>query len=215
MISIDWMLLVVAVMVMLFCIAAFIRITSDSTRPSPNSGLLSLSEADHLVAFQDFNHDVDGWTPTPAPPPSGVQGPVLGPFSDEHVERRFQLPIDTDHVLVRFDLQLHGPWAAGDALAISLSGHEPVALVPSGQADGAITWAIAGQDETGLAATVHQRGVAPPVGGSDQPVISLTITLQVPSPTEDLLLGFDADPPEGASWSLDNLAVVATTDGEA
>ncbi|MEX3017187.1 hypothetical protein [Gymnodinialimonas hymeniacidonis] len=219
-ISIDGMLLVVALFVMLVCIGAFIRITTEPHALRQQHGLLALNTADDLLAFEDFSFGGGEWSPATTSERLTGLGPVLGPFTDEPVERSFRLPIDTQSVRVSFDIHLLGGWSERDVLRVSLDGSETVAITLGARNGDQIPTDAAVPEGADIDVLVDQTLISPRPAepalptATEEAIVTLHIALQTAPAADILLLGLASDPSEGASWTLDNLAVVATTDGE-
>ncbi len=219
-ISIDWMLLTVAVIVLLFCFSAFIRISADPDPARQQGGLFALTSSDDLLAFQDFSFGSDGWAPADTTDRLAGLGPVLGPFVDEEVTRAFQLPVDTHSVDIRFDLHLIGEWTSQDVITILVDGEEVVTLNRAETTEGSgvrSTWAEGTDfDINVVEAVISPRPAEPALpGATEEAFTSLTISLRTTDASDTLSLQLRAEAGAGVSWTLDNLAVVATTDGEA
>ena len=220
-ISIDWMLLAVAVIVILFCLGAFIRITSEPQMLRQHGGLQTLGAEDNLLAFEDFNFGTEAWSQNATSDRLGGLGPVLGPFTNDAVSRNFQLPVDTQRLRVSFDVHLHGGWAAADAMRVMLDEDEVLMLTLADIGADQARLDVAVAEGNATAVNVEQtrfetRSAEPVLPGVEEPaIISLRVTL-LTTPSSDLLtLDLAAQVGNGASWTLDNLAVVATTDGAA
>ncbi len=219
-ISIDGMLLAVALFVMLVCIGAFIRITAEPHALRQQHGLLALNSADSLLAFEDFSHGGGDWSPATTSSRLTGLGPVLGPFTDDPVERSFRLPIDTSTVQVSFDIHLLGDWSDTDELRVALDETEAVTITLETRDRAEVFATHTIPDAVGVDVLLEQTIISPRAAEpalpttTEEAIVTLHIVLQTVPRSDILSLGLQARPSEGASWTLDNLAVVATTDGE-
>ncbi|MEJ6391181.1 hypothetical protein [Gymnodinialimonas ulvae] len=181
----------------------------------------TLGATDNLLAFEDFNFGANAWSQNATSDRLGGLGPVLGPFTDDAVSRTFQLPVNTQHLRVTFDVHLHGGWEAADAMRVMLDDNEVVSLTLAdiGTEQARLDVSVAEGHST--AVNVEQtRFAARPAepalpGVEDAAIISLRVTLMTAPSSDQLTLDLTARVDDGASWTLDNLAVVATTDGAA
>lgn len=220
-ISVDWMLLAVAVVVVLFCLGAFIRITSEPQMLRQQGGLQTLGAEDKLLAFEDFNFGAEAWSQNATSDRLGGLGPVLGPFTDDTVSRTVQLPVGTQRVSVTFDVHLHGGWAAADAMQVMLGDDQVLTLTLADIGADQARLNVSVADGTATSVNVEQTQITtspaepalPSVDGAA--MVSLRVTLLTVPASDQLTLDLVAQVSDGASWTLDNLAVVATTDGAA
>ena len=218
--SIDWMLFVVAVIVLLFCLGAFIRITTEPQVARLQSGLLSLTPTDSLIAFEDFSFEAGLWSlPENTEAPGGLD-PVLGPFAAGTVGREFQLPDDVQNVIVSFDLQLIGPWTETDTLVVSINETDAIAIARSGSPDHTFGIQPSVLTEEGTRIGVIESSVTPRPselalpGTADTPFTVLRVSMLLDQSDETLTLQFQSDAQAGSTWTLDNLAIVGTAQGD-
>ena len=219
-ISIDVLLLTIAVALTLFCIGAFIRIGSEpQTVPHPN-GLVMLDSGDTLLAFQDFSFDADGWSHPTISDQIGGLGSVLGPFGNEDVVRTFSVPNDVSNVEITFDVNLHGEWGVSDAFTVSFGELEVLELVIAAVTDDHVALGIDVVDQAGLEVHIEQTRIdvrpdeSALADAGDDTILNLRMILSVQPTSDTLTLGYAADANDGAIWTLDNLAVVARSDDD-
>lgn len=213
-ISIDWMVLVMACVAMLFLLGSMLR-TSVDPESLNLDGFQQLSGNDRLLAFQDFSFDATGWDPADTSDRLPGLGPVLGPFGNEPVQRSFAVPTDAATSQIMFDLHLIGPWAGQGDFNIALGEEEVLTvLVPEG-AD-ATELEVVQADVEGLGITVQSRHVTPrpsetALPGTTDEFDTLRVRLSVHNPPETLTLRLNAEVEGTATWTLDNLTMVAST----
>jgi hypothetical protein len=146
---------------------------------------------------------------------------VLGPFADEDVVRSFSVPNDVRNVEITCDVNLHGQWGVSDAFTVSLGEQDVLGLIIAGSSEDHVALDIDVLEQAGLDVHVEQTRIdvrpneSASADAGDDTILNLRMILSV-RPTSDILtLGFVAEASDGATWTLDNLAVVArSNDGE-
>lgn len=211
-VTIDWMVLAVACIAMLLFIGTIIRISVDADAAVEAEGFHELGGTDTLLAFQDFSFDAEGWNPTQMSDALPGLGPVLGPFVGEEVQRSFSMPTDARAAHLTFDLHLVGNWSSERDFHISLGREEVLTIrlldddavdLDAAEVDGIAIFA----DRTNVS---PRRAEATLPGASDD-FVTLHIAVHVTEPAETLVLRLMAEAEGDASWTLDNLTVVATS----
>lgn len=218
-VTIDWMLASVAAIVVLLFVGSMIRTTNEHDPIRGVGGLRILAEGDELLAFQDFGFDAEGWSPDDTTNRLAGLGPVLGPFTGETAQRTFVVPDGLTNVDVAMDLHLFGDWSA--PLRVAVDEAEYLLLRrpdDSGDQAEVATTAI-GRHRVSVTAsemTVVAQELALP--GTDVSFTSYVVrmNLQVPDGEFTLRIGaMDApEPGSGAVWALDNVTVIAISNGD-
>jgi len=214
--TIDWMVLAVACIALLFLLGTMFRTPIETNTTVGVGGLRSLGPNDILLAFQDFSFDATGWTPAATSDQLPGLGPVLGPFTDEAVERSFAMPSDALIGHLAFDLHLIGDWIGQGEFQIALGEQEIMSVrLPGPESTSAEMIDIHATDVPGLLifagrSVVSPRPPAAILPGPADDFTTFHIRLQVTDPGETLVLRLMSEAEGGARWSLDNLTVVAT-----
>jgi hypothetical protein len=183
-ITLDWMLVLVAVIAVALLIASNIRVDQRSAVDRVGTsigGLRSLAPNERLIVFEDYSYDSGGWSGAPNNDSNAAMGGVLGPITaGAGLTRRFGLPDDTERAEVMFDLI---GWSDGTRADVTLRLNDLPVL-------GAIT---------SDAVTVWVDPVAPRRhrvwAMIEAPERPLTLTVETPRGAPD--------------WALDNLTVIA------
>lgn len=215
-VTIDWMVLAVACIAVLFLIGTMIRVSVDADEVR-TVGFSELAGDDTLLAFQDFSFDATGWDPSDTSDSQPGLGPVLGPFVGEAVQRSFAMPTDPAIVHVTFDLHLIGAWAGQGDFHISVGGEEVLTIgLPADAGAGADAIELEAAEISGLRIAVDRNAVSPrraeaTLPGGNDDFVTLRIGLHVTEPDETLALRLMAEAEGDARWTLDNLTVVATS----
>lgn len=213
-ITIDWMVLAMACIALLFLVGTMLRSAVDADAVAA-TGFQELGGDDRLLAFQDFSFDADGWAPSSTSDRLPGLGPVLGPFGPEPVQRSFALSADAMMALLMFDLHLMSDWTEAGAFHISL-GQTEVLTVSLPDPSDLTDVALQAADIAGLSVAVQTTFVSPRRGeavlpGANDDFVTLRIRLGVTRPEETLTLRLHGEAGAEARWSLDNLTVVATS----
>lgn len=183
-ITLDWMLVLVAVLAVALVIASSLRVDRRDAADrfgTSIGGLRSLAPHERLVTFEDYSFDSGGWTGLSSddgnPSLGGVLGPVTAPAG---LTREFALPPETLRVEVMLDLI---GLDRGTRADIVLRLNDLPAL--GGIAPDAVTvW------------------VDPTAPGRHR------VWAMIEAPQSPLRLAIDT--PDGApDWALDNLTVIA------
>lgn len=213
-ITIDWMVLAVACIAVLFLVGTMLRSAVDADA-FHTTGFQELGGDDTLLAFQDFSFDAEGWTPSPTSDRLPGLGPVLGPFGAEPVQRSFAMPANAAQAQVAFDLHLIGDWAGEGGVQLSL-GQDLLltAQLAEGAAPEDIVLNVTEHD--GVAVALHHSAVSPrpaeaSLPGTTADFMTLRIRVHVTQPGETLSLRLSADVAGEAQWTLDNFTVVTTS----
>lgn len=214
-VTIDWMVLAVACITLLFLLGSMLR-TSVDADALHSEGFRELRGDDRLLAFQDFSFDAAGWNPADTSDRLPGQGPVLGPFSAEPVQRSFAMPTDATSVQVTFDLHLIGPWAGEGEFHVSLGQDEVLTIgLPEAEGGGPDALDMTASQTDGLRVIARRSAVSPRAAeatlpGTDDDFVTLRIGLELLRPPETLTLRLMAEVDGDAQWTLDNLTAVAT-----
>lgn len=218
-VTIDWMVLAVAAIALLFLIGTMIRTSVEIDPTADGGGLRALGGGDTLLAFQDFSFDADNWTPSTTSADLPGLGPVLGPFSDDAVQRSFTLPTTARAAIITFDLHLLGDWTEAGRLRIGLDEVEAVVLRTGPDAgDDPVSMQV--NDVNGLQVRVSHSTVTPRTPeavfvATDQSFDVVRVQLRLNDPDGSLTLRLQAEAGGDARWTLDNLSVVAITGARA
>lgn len=217
-ISIDWMLLSVALIVVLLCLGVFVRIANEREPIRQQGGFLTLGEDDNLLAFEDFTFGAGDWSPGQTSELAGNLGPVLGPFSDDEVSREFDLPAYAEELRLSFDVHLHNAWAENDSLRVAIGDRETLNITLNPVVFGPSATTASGSRRNNMSVEVTQTEIAPrpaePVlPGAEEPAIqSFRVSIRMQAESDRLRLRLWADTSDAGAWSLDNFALVATGD---
>lgn len=215
-ITIDWMVLAVACVTLLFLLGSMLR-TSVDADALHTEGFRELRGDDRLLAFQDFSFDATGWAPADTSDRLPGLGPVLGPFAAEPVQRSFAMPTDASTAQVTFDLHLIGPWEGEGAFHVSLGEDEVLTIgLPEVEGGGPDAIDMIASQADGLRVFARRNAVSPRAAeaalpGADDDFVTLRIGLELVEPPETLTLRLMAEVEGDARWTLDNLTVVATS----
>lgn len=214
--TIDWMVLAVAVVAVLFLFGTMVRTSVEPGGPVGATELRLLGVDDSLLAFQDFSFEATGWSPSGTSDDLPGLGPVLGPFVDDAVQRSFAIPVDAGTARLTFDLHLLGDWAGQGDFHISVGEQEALTLLlPEPGTEGSDGIELEAVAIPGLDVFVDRQAVTPrpmetSLPGPDDNFVTLRIGMRVSDPPETLTLRLMAEAEGDASWTLDNLTVVAT-----
>ncbi len=211
-VTIDWMVMAVAAIALLFLIGTMIRTSVEVDPTADAGGLRALGSGDTLLAFQDFSFDAENWSPSAVSDDLPGLGPVLGPFAGDAVQRSFTLPTNASAAVISFDLHLIGEWPEDGHLRIALGEVEAVTLSTGPEGDGRVSVQIS--DIDGLRARVSHSTVTPRVadtalGAVEENFSVVRFQLRLDDPAGSLTLRLQAEVDDGALWALDNLSVVA------
>lgn len=213
-ITIDWMVLIVACIAALFLLGTMVRISVDADAVRAD-GFRELGGNDTLLTFQDFSFDATGWDPSDTSDRLPGIGPSLGPFMAEPVQRSFAMPMDADVAHVTFDLHLIGDWDDQGDFHISVGGDEVLTIeMPDGSdASAVVPHAV---EIAGVTLSVDRTSVRPrpadgALPGASDDFVTLRISVHVTDPEDTLTLRLMAEAEGQARWSLDNLTVVTTS----
>lgn len=215
-ISVDVLLLAMAVALTLFCIGAFIRIGPDPQATPNQNGLLALQPGDELLAFEDFSFGAENWSHPTTSDQIGGLGPVLGPFTNERVTRTIEVPEGARDLQVIFDVHLHGEWNLADGLTVALGGERLLDLTIAGVSEDHLALDIAIAETSDMDVHVEQTSipVRPDVSAvaedDDTAILNLRMTFSGPPAAGMMTLGVSAQSSNDALWTLDNLAIVAS-----
>lgn len=118
-VTLDWMLVAVAVIALALLAGTTIRMGGGPTSDQDvTAGLIVLRGTDRLIAFEDHTHPDPDLSDHPVASLQGL-GRVLGPFEGETLSRGLTLPDDTSVVSISFDLFL---WDAADLPEVAVNG---------------------------------------------------------------------------------------------
>lgn len=213
-ITIDWMVLAVACIALLFLFGTLLRTSVDGDAFTTND-FQELSGNDTLLAFQDFSFDADGWDPSDTSDRLPGIGPALGPFGAEPVQRSFPMPVNATMAEVTLDLHLVGDWVGQEGFYVSLGGQQVLSIqLPEDAESGEIDFEASESDGVMIAvqsSTVTPRPAEAALPGPTDGFVTLRIGLSVSEPQETLALRFQAEIEGDARWSLDNFTVIATS----
>lgn len=213
-ITIDWMVLAVACIALLFLLGTLLRTSVDADVIGDND-FQELGERDTLLAFQDFSFDAVGWDPSETSDRLPGIGPALGPFGAEPVQRSFPMPVNATMARITLDLHLLGDWAGQGTFQVSLGEQEVLTIqLPADAEGGAIDFEATQSDSVMIAvqsSTVSPRRLEAALPGARDDFVTLRIGLSVAEPPETLALRFLAEVEGDARWSLDNFTVIATS----
>lgn len=210
-VTIDWMVMAVAAIALLFLIGTMIRTSVKVDPAADGGGLPSLSPGDTLLAYQDFSFDAGIWSPSSVSDDLPGLGPVLGPFGTEPVQRSFTIPANTGAVVINFDVHLIGGWSDAARLRMAIGQAEAVVL----SAAGTNPVAVEVSEIDGLRVHVSQSTITPrapksALGGEVNSFAAVRIQLTLDNPPETIALRLQAEAEGEARWTLDNLSVVAS-----
>lgn len=213
-ITIDWLVLAVAGIALLFLMGTLVRTAADAEILA-SDGFHQLNGDDTLLAFQDFSFDAAGWAPSETSDRVPGIGPVLGPFGTEPVQRSFSMPSDATVARISFDLHLVGDWTGQGAFHVSLAETEVVAIELPDAADPGVVDTQAIQND-GIIVGVQSHAVTPRPGEATLPgvvddFVTVSLEIIVSHPAETLALRLFSEVGGGAEWTLDNFTVVATS----
>ncbi|UWQ95923.1 hypothetical protein K3728_01375 [Rhodobacteraceae bacterium M385] len=214
-VTIDWFVLTVACVALLFLLGTLLRTTVDPDEISAGS-FNQLAGQDTLLAYQDFNFGAPGWSPAETSDRLPGLGPVLGPFSDAAVQRSFAMHTDATTAQITFDIHLIGDWAGQGGVHISLGEEEVLTVnVPEGASLGEVAFDTVQTDTVNIAVrsdVIQPRPSETALPGTADAFASLRVRMTLADPAETLVLRLNADVEgDAAQWSLDNLTVVATS----
>lgn len=213
-ITIDWMVLAVACVTLLFLLGSMLR-TSVEVDGLHSDGLRELDGDDHLLAYQDFSFNAAGWDPAVTSDRMPGQGPVLGPFAVEPVQRSFAMPANAQAAQITFDLHLVGAWEADDLFHVSLDEAEVLTIgLPDVDNTDPDALVLRAAENDGLRVFAQRTAVSPrppeaALPGPSDDFVTLRIGVEMIAPPETLTLRLLAEGEGDARWTLDNLTVVA------
>lgn len=211
-VTVDWMVMTVAAIALLFLIGTMIRTSVEVDPTADGGGLRALGADDTLLAFQDFSFDADNWLPSTTSDDLPGLGPVLGPFSDDAVQRSFTMPTTASTAIMSFEVHMIGPWSDDGTLRIALG--EVEALTLRAGADGEAPVALELIEQDGIAVRVSHTAVTPrtpdtTLGAVADSFLVVRVQMVVDDPDGSITLRLQAEADDDAQWTLDNLSVVA------
>ncbi|WP_430449956.1 hypothetical protein [Rhodophyticola sp.] len=223
-VSVDWSLAFAGLVALGLASGAAIKSGfggADAATGWNLSGVPILSEADSLVAAEDFASGAPGWQGGHFEDSALGFGGILGRFGGsngvETVSKTYDLDTSRSHVLISFDLHAIDDWALeevvfymnGTAIARRSFTTRPEMMARQSLSLHAVDGVRV--ETSARPANRPDRGYASGTPGAEDQTVQVQVIAETPG--ETLRIGFGSTLSEDvdtASWAIDNLRVIST-----